>query len=90
MNKAELILEVAERANLSKGEAENAVEEMISIIEKELIKGNDVKLSGFGVFSKKTRLARKGTNPSSGDIIVIPENNTVSFRPSKLLKEKVN
>lgn len=63
---------------------------MISIIEKELIKGNDVKLSGFGVFSKKTRLARKGTNPSSGDIIVIPENNTVSFRPSKLLKEKVN
>ena len=90
MNKAELILEVAERANLSKGEAENAVEEMISIIEEELIKGNDVKLSGFGVFSKKTRLARKGTNPSSGDIIVIPENNTVSFRPSKLLKEKVN
>ena len=90
MNKAELILEVAERANLSKGEAENAVEEMISIIEKELIKGNDVKLSGFGVFSKKTRLARKGTNPSSGDIIVIPENNTVSFRRSKLLKEKVN
>ena len=90
MNKAELILEVAERANLSKGEAENAVEEMISIIEKELIKGNDVKLSGFGVFSKKARLARKGTNPSSGDIIVIPENNTVSFRPSKLLKEKVN
>lgn len=90
MNKAWLILEVAERANLSKGEAENAVEEMISIIEKELIKGNDVKLSGFGVFSKKTRLARKGTNPSSGDIIVIPENNTVSFRPSKLLKEKVN
>ena len=90
MNKAELILEVAERANLSKGEAENAVEEMISIIEKELIKGNDVKLSGFGVFSKKTRLARKGTNPSSGDIIVIPENNTVSFSPSKLLKEKVN
>ena len=84
MNKAELILEVAERANLSKGEAENAVEEMISIIEKELIKGNDVKLSGFGVFSKKTRLARKGTNPSSGDIIVIPENNTVlpsSFLP---------
>ena len=90
MNKAELILEVAERANLSKGEAENAVEEMISIIEKELIKGNDVKLSGFGVFSKKTRLARKGTNPSSGDIIVISENNTVSFRPSKLSKEKVN
>ena len=90
MNKAELILEVAERANLSKGEAENAVEEMISIVEKELSKGNDVKLSGFGVFSKKTRLARKGTNPSSGDIIVIPENNTVSFRPSKLLKEKVN
>ncbi|MCQ3035271.1 MAG: HU family DNA-binding protein [Bacilli bacterium] len=90
MNKAELILEVAERANLSKGEAENAVEEMLAIIERELVKGNEVKLSGFGIFSKKTRLERKGTNPSSGDIIVIPENNTVSFKPSKILKEKVN
>ena len=53
-------------------------------------KGEEVKISNFGVFYKKERLPRKGTNPSSGAPIVIPANNTAGFRPSKSLKAKLN
>ena len=56
----------------------------------ETIEGKEVKISNFGVFYNKARLARKGTNPSDGSPITIPANNTVGFRPSKTLKEKLN
>ena len=90
MNKAELIMEVVERADVSKNEAEAIINEFIELIEEELIKGNDVKISGFGVFSKKERKERVGTSPSSHGLITIPANSTVTFKPSKLLKQKVN
>ena len=90
MNKAELVLEVVERADVSKNEAEAIINEFLALIEEELVKGNDVKISGFGVFSKKKRKERIGTSPSSHEMITIPANATVTFKPSKLLKEKVN
>ena len=90
MNKAELIMEVVERADVSKNEAEAIINEFIDLIEEELVKGNEVKISGFGVFQRKVRKERVGTSPSSHEMIKIPENATVSFKPSKLLKQKVN
>lgn len=90
MNKTDLVVAIAEKSDLPKTEVESVVEEFLQLIEKEIIKGNEVKLSNFGVFYKKERLARKGTNPSDGSPIVIPANNTVGFRPSKLMKEKLN
>ena len=65
MNKADLILELVERADVSKNEAEAIVNEFLALIEEELVKGNEVKLSGFGVFAKKERKERIGTSPSS-------------------------
>ena len=90
MNKTDLVVAIAEKSDLPKTEVESVVEEFLQLIEKEIIKGEEVKLSNFGVFYKKERLARKGTNPSDGSPIVIPANNTVGFRPSKLMKEKLN
>ena len=90
MNKTELILEVAERTDVARSDAEAVIEEALSLIEKKLEKGEEVKLSGFGIFSKKVRKARKGTNPSSHEVIEIPATSTIVFRPSKLLKEKLN
>lgn len=90
MNKADLVIAVAEKSDLSKTDVETVIDDFLRLVEKELIKGEEVKLSNFGVFYKKERLARKGTNPSDGSPIVIPANNTVGFRPSKLLKEKLN
>lgn len=90
MNKAELILAVSEKTDYPKQDVELIVDEMLSIAESKILKGEEVKISNFGVFYKKARLARKGTNPSSGTPIVIPANNTVGFRPSKILRAKVN
>lgn len=90
MNKTDIVNVVTEKTDLSKIEVELVVEEFLQLIEDEILKGEEVKLSNFGVFYKKERLARKGTNPSDGSPIVIPANNTVGFRPSKTLKEKLN
>ncbi len=90
MNKTDLINTITERSDLSRVEIESIVDEFLQLIEDEVLKGKEVKLSNFGVFYKKARLARKGTNPSDGSPIIIPANNTVGFRPSKILKEKLN
>lgn len=90
MNKAELIEAVAEKAELSKRDAEAAVDAVIDVITDTLIKGDNVKISGFGIFEKKHRAAREGTNPSTQAKISIPESTSVSFKVSKGLKEKLN
>ena len=90
MNKAELILAVSEKTDYPKQDVEMIVDDVLDLIEQKIIKGEEVKISNFGVFYKKERLPRKGTNPSSGAPIVIPANNTAGFRPSKSLKAKLN
>ncbi|HIU44734.1 MAG TPA: HU family DNA-binding protein [Candidatus Enteromonas pullicola] len=90
MNKAELITAVGEKAELSHTDATKAVEAVIDLIEAALVNGEAVKLSGFGIFEKKTRAARIGTNPSTGAKIEIAPANSVAFKPSKNLKEKLN
>ena len=90
MNKAELITVVAEKAELSHTDAGKAVDCALETIEEALIRGEAVKLSGFGIFEKKERAARVGTNPSTGAKIEIAANNSVGFKPSKNLKEKLN
>lgn len=90
MNRAELILAVSDKIDYPKADVELIVDEFFNLLEQKVIKGEEIKISNFGVFYKKERLARKGTNPSNGAPIVIPANNTVGFRPSKILKAKVN
>ena len=90
MNKADLVVAITEKTDLTKVEVESVVDEFLQLVEDEILKGKEVKISNFGVFYKKERLARKGTNPSDGSPIIIPANNTVGFRPSKVLREKLN
>jgi DNA-binding protein HU-beta len=90
MNKAELVLAVAEEAEISKRDAEAAVEAVVKVIEDTLVKGEEVKLSGFGIFAKKQRAAREGTNPATQAKIKIPASASVSFKVSKALKDKLN
>ncbi|MCR5078385.1 MAG: HU family DNA-binding protein [Bacilli bacterium] len=90
MNKAELIAAAAEKAVVSKVDAERVIDAALALIEGALVNGEEVKLSGFGIFEKKSRAERAGTNPANGEKIVIPASATVAFKPSKGLKEKVN
>ena len=90
MNKAELIQAVMAKAEISHRDAEAAVEAVFDTIVAALARGEAVKLSGFGIFEKKSRAARVGTNPANGEKIEIPASNSVSFKLSKGVKEQLN
>ncbi len=89
MNKAELVTEVSERANLSKKDAERAVTAMVESIEEALKKGERVSLVGFGTFEVRTRAARTGRNPRTGATLEISSSRVPAFKAGKALKESV-
>ncbi|WP_336056199.1 DNA-binding protein HupB [Nitratireductor sp. CH_MIT9313-5] len=90
MNKNELVSAVAEEANLSKGDAQSAVDAVFQVITNELKKGGDVRLVGFGNFSVSRREASKGRNPQTGAEVDIPARNVPKFSAGKGLKDAIN
>lgn len=89
MTKTELIEELSERANLTKRAAEDAINTLLDIITEQLAQGNKVTLTGFGTFLVRTRAARMGRNPQTGDPIHIPAQETPAFRAGSNLKDAV-
>ena len=90
MNKTELVANVAEKAGLTKKDAEKAVKALFSSIEEALVKKDKVQMIGFGTFEVKARAARTGRNPQTGDEIKIPASKNPVFKAGKALKEAVN
>lgn len=89
MVKKELINYVAEKANLSKKDAEAAVNAVFDGIVETLKAGGKVQLVGFGSFEVKERAARTGTNPATGAAIEIPASKAPVFKAGKALKESI-
>lgn len=89
MNKAELVSLVAEKAGLTKKDADKAVAAVFDGIQETLQKGDKVQLVGFGTFEVRDRSARTGRNPRSGETIEIPASRVPAFKPGKALKEAV-
>ena len=89
MNKTELVSSVAEKAEITKKEAEKVVSAVFASLEEALAKGEKVQLVGFGTFEVKERAARTGRNPKTGEEIDIPATRVPSFKPGKSLKENV-
>ena len=90
MNKAELIDKVAEDADVSKVTAARCVDAVVDAITHSLKNQDTVNLVGFGTFSTKSRAARAGRNPRTGESIQIPASNSPGFKPGKALKDAVN
>jgi len=90
VNKTELIDAVAEGADISKAAATRAVDTMLDSISKTLANGDQVTLVGFGTFSVKSRAARTGRNPRTGEAIDIPAAKVPGFKAGKALKDAVN
>lgn len=90
MNKSELIAKVAEKADITKKDAEKAVAGIFSSIQEALVAGDKVQVIGFGTFEVKERAARTGRNPQTGDEIQIPASKNPSFKAGKALKDAVN
>ena len=88
-NKQELIAKVADSADLTKKDAEKAVNAVFASVSEFLAKGEKVQLIGFGTFSVKTRAARIGLNPRTKETIEIPESKVPAFKAGSALKDAV-
>ena len=90
MTKTELIAAVAEKAEISKKDAEKAVKAFTDAVAEELAKGGKVQLVGFGNFEVSERPAREGRNPRTGETMTIAASKTPKFTPGKALKDEIN
>jgi len=89
MNKADLADRVHEVVGGTKADAERAVEAIVNAITNALKGGEEVSIAGLGIFEAKTRAARTGRNPRTGESIQIPAMRVPKFRASKTLKDAV-
>lgn len=89
MNKVELVAAVAEKAELSKKDAEKAVAAVFGAIEEAVAAGDKVQLVGFGTFEVRERAARTGRNPQTGAEIKIAASKQPVFKAGKAFKDAV-
>jgi len=87
MNKAELVVKIAEGAELTKVQAEKALDSFIAATTTALTAGDKITLMGFGTFSAVNRAARTGRNPQTGKEIKIAAKTNGKFTPGKALKD---
>ena len=90
MNKTEFISAIAEKAELSKKDAEKALKAFTDVVEEELKKGEKIQLVGFGTFEVSERAAREGRNPQTGETMRIEACKAPKFKAGKALKDAVN
>ncbi len=89
MNKADIVDKVRETLDSTTADASRAVETVITEITSSLKNGDEVSISGLGIFSAKTRQAREGRNPRTGEPVHIPAMRVPKFRAAKALKDAV-
>ena len=89
MNKASIVYAVHGVLGGTKVQAEQAVETMINTVIDALKKGEEVSISGLGIFSVKQRAAREARNPRTGEAIKVPAMKVPKFRAAKALKDAV-
>ena len=95
MNKSEMADKLASKADITKAKAAEIIDIIFStdpgegIIAVELDAGRKVQITGFGTFETRSRSARKGVNPGTGETITIPAKKYAAFKTGKGLKERV-
>lgn len=89
MTKRELLEVLAKETGYSKKEVKEFIEKLTDVVTRTIKKNEKVAITGFGTFDLGKRVARRGRDPQSGEIIRIPEMKMPRFRAGKVLKEKV-
>jgi len=89
MNKSDLIQSVVEKTGLTKKDSASALDAMFNGITDSLAKGESVQLIGFGTFEVRSRQAREGRNPATGEAIKIKASKVPAFKAGKALKDMV-
>jgi len=89
MTKSDVIAEIANKSNLTKADAEKALNSFVEITKDTLKKEGKLALAGFGSFIVSERKERQGRNPQTGETMTIKASKTVRFRAGKALKESL-
>ena len=87
MNKTELVAALAEKAEVSKKDAEKVLNAFVETVQDAVKADDKVQLVGFGTFESKTRAAREGKNPQTGEIIKIAACKVPAFKAGKAFKD---
>ncbi len=90
MNKSELISAVAEKAEMSKKDADAAVSALLDVIIENVANGEEIRIVGFGTFERRERKERTGSDPRTGEKIQIAASKVPAFKPGKSFKEAVS
>ncbi len=90
MNKGELVTAIANKGELSKKDAEKALNAFTTVVSETLASGESIPIIGFGTFEVKERAERQGRNPATNEPMVIKASKSPKFKPSKILKDAVN
>jgi len=88
--KTEIVSSVIEQTGLSKKDANAAVDAFVATVREALSSGDSIGLIGFGTFEVRTRAARQGRNPQTGEPLDIPEKKVPAFKPGKQLRDAVS
>lgn len=89
MNKTELVAAIAEKAGLSKKDADSAVSAFVDTVVEQLKAGEKVQFVGFGTFEVRNRPARMGRNPQTKETIKIAASKVPAFKAGKALKDAI-
>ena len=89
VNKAELVDVIAQKADLTKVAAKEALKALLETISKALQRGDQVQITGFGAFEARWRESRKGRNPQTGEEVDIAGKWAPAFKAGKALKDEV-
>jgi integration host factor subunit beta len=89
MTKRELVIEVAKQLGYTQNDVARVIQAAFDVITDSLAQGKRLEIRNFGVFEVKTRDARIGRNPRTGEEVPIPEKRVATFKAGKMIKEKV-
>jgi len=89
LTKSDIVEDLNNEIGLNKREAKELVDSLFDNIKNKLVKGEEVKLSGFGNFQLKNKSPRPGRNPRTGEDVEITARKVVTFKSGQKLKEAV-
>ncbi len=90
LTKADLVRRIYKSKKLDKLESAQAIERLLEIMKQRLEAGENVLISGFGKFSVRDKRSRRGRNPHTGEDLILAPRRVVTFRPSGVLRKKIN
>jgi len=90
LTKIDITESIREKIGIPKKDCGRIVEGLFGIIKDDLNNGNDVMISGFGKWTVKAKHERRGRNPQTGKAMMVAARKVVTFKPSNVLRDKVN